>query len=98
MPFRLPARVGKAAIAFSIAMLLAAMLLPVCHLHPLLDKGAPDHCTICLSLHAAAPLGMHMPAAVTSTQAGMVFLIVVPTLRGRTAHFVPTRAPPLGSC
>ncbi|HTU49286.1 MAG TPA: hypothetical protein VMF56_01760 [Acidobacteriaceae bacterium] len=35
--------VSKTTIATSIFLVLLAMMLPVCHLHPLLDKTAPEH-------------------------------------------------------
>ncbi len=98
MQFKPSNRATKAAIAASIVMLLVAMLLPVCHLHPLLDKGAPDHCTICVSLHAAAPLVVHVPAAVALMQTDRVFIAPAPVLRVHIARFAPTRAPPLSAC
>lgn len=98
MRFHYPIRLTRTAVAASIVMLLVAMLLPVCHLHPLLDKGAPDHCTICVALHAAAPLGVHVPAAVALLQAGTVSIVPAPVLHIRAAHFSPARAPPLSAC
>lgn len=79
-------------------MLLIAMLLPVCHLHPLLDKGAADRCTICVSLHAATPLAVHLPPAVALLQAEAVFVVPTPAGLARVVHFAPTRAPPLSGC
>jgi hypothetical protein len=98
MRFQSQGRAHKVAVAASIFMLLIAMLLPVCHLHPLLDKGAPDHCAICVSLHAAAPLGVHVPAGIALLQAGRVFVVAVPRQSQGGSHFDASRAPPLSSC
>ncbi|MHB8301830.1 MAG: hypothetical protein ACYDC6_03180 [Acidobacteriaceae bacterium] len=98
MQFKPPGRSTKVAVAASVVMLLVAMMLPVCHLHPLLDKGAPDHCTICVSLHAALPMGVHLPQSVHLLQAGAVFLAAVPMQSSRAACFAATRAPPLPAC
>lgn len=93
-----PTRASKTAIATSIVLLLVAMMLPVCHLHPLLDKGAPDHCTICVSLHAALPMGVHLPPAVQLFRAGRVVLACVQSQSDRTPRFAASRAPPAPAC
>lgn len=98
MQSHFPNRASKLAVAATILMLLIAMLLPVCHLHPLLDKGAADRCTICVSLHAATPLPVHLPPAVSLLQTGAVFVVSAPALLARVVHFSPTRAPPLSDC
>lgn len=79
-------------------LLLLAMMLPVCHLHPLLEKGAPDHCTICLTLHLAAPLGVHLQRSVSLRNAGQIVLAAVPITLGLTPQFTSTRAPPSSAC
>ena len=93
-----PARVSKVAIATSIVLVLLAMMLPVCHLHPLLDKAAPDHCTICVTLHAALPMGAHAPAAIHLFQTGEVRVSIITTQPSLVAHFTASRAPPLPAC
>ena len=88
-------RVSKAAIATSIFLLLVAMMLPVCHIHPLLDKAAPDHCAICVTLHAAPPLGVHLPPVVQLYATGQV---LIPSLLAQSSvvtRFAASRAPPL---
>lgn len=91
-------RVSKAAIATSILLLLLAMMLPVCHMHPLLDKTAPEHCTICVALHAAPPLGVHLPPVVQLYATGQV---LIPSLLAQSrvvTRFAASRAPPLPAC
>ena len=91
-------RVGKTTIVTSIFLLLLAMMLPVCHMHPLLDKSAPEHCTICITLHAAPPLGVHLPAVVRLYQTGQVLVpeLAVEPLVG--PRFATSRAPPFLAC
>ncbi|MHB1936340.1 MAG: hypothetical protein ACYCOR_07115 [Acidobacteriaceae bacterium] len=89
---------SKATIASSIVLLLLAMMLPVCHLHPLLDKTAPDHCAICVTLHAAPPLGVHLPPVVRLYATGEV---LIPSLLAQPSvvnRFAASRAPPLPAC
>ena len=88
-------RVSRIRIAASIALVLAAMLVPACHLHPLLDKSAPDHCAICISLHVAAPLGVHAPPLQASLLAvGRVAVVHVQSPSRLTPRFAESRAPP----
>lgn len=89
-----PARVSRISIAAAIVLVLLAMMLPVCHLHPLLDKGAPVHCTICVALHAALPVGVHLPQAVRLQQAGSVVIAAVQTQPQFLSRFAASRAPP----
>ena len=91
-------RSSKVAIAASIVLVLIAMMLPVCHLHPLLDKGAPDHCTICVSLHAALPVGVHVQQAVSLSPVGRVVLATAQGQSGLAPRFAASRAPPLTAC
>lgn len=91
-------RVSKVSIATSILLLFLAMMLPVCHLHPLLDKTAPDHCAICVSLHATPPLGVHVPPVVHLFQTGKVLVSFVTTLPSLVPRFASSRAPPLPAC
>ncbi len=98
MQCKSPTRASKTAIATSIVLLLVAMLLPVCHLHPLLDKGAPDHCTICVSLHAALPMGVHLPPTIHLFRAGRVVLACVQSQSDRIPRFAASRAPPAPAC
>ena len=82
-------------IVLSILLVLTAMLLPVCHLHPLLDKGAPDHCTICVSLHAAAPMAAHAPyACLPGVAAETVFSPVLHSVKTASLSLRATRGPP----
>jgi hypothetical protein len=92
--FLRPSRSSSTTVAVSIVLLLLAMMLPVCHLHPLLDKGAPDHCTICVSLHAAVPFGVHLQLAVRLFHAGPVFLAAAQPASGLAPLFRSPRAPP----
>ncbi len=91
-------RVGKVSIATSVLLLLLAMMLPVCHLHPLLDKAAPDHCAICVSLHAIPPLGVHVPPVVHLFQAGKVLVAFVAAPSSLVPRFASSRAPPPPAC
>lgn len=92
-------RVSRIAIAASIILVLMAMLLPVCHLHPLLDKSAPDHCAICVSLHAALPIGVHPPSMSARLLAlGRVVVAGIQTESSFTPRFAESRAPPLPAC
>ena len=92
-------RVSRISIAASIVLVLAAMMLPVCHLHPLLDKSAPEHCAICVSLHAALPIGVHPPSFETRMLAiGRVVIASVQTESSFTPRFAESRAPPLPAC
>jgi hypothetical protein len=91
-------RVGKTTIAASVLLLLLAMMLPVCHMHPLLDKSAPDHCTICVTLHAAPPLGVHLPAVVRLYQTGQVLITDYEVESSIGPRFAASRAPPLPAC
>lgn len=92
-----PDRVTKAAVASSIILLLLAMLLPVCHLHPLLAKGAPDHCTICISLHAAVPVAVHLSLTAVLFHAGRVLGADTSVPTSRTVALAASRAPPFHS-
>ena len=89
------ARVSKVSLATSIFLLLLAMMLPVCHMHPLLDKSSPDHCTICLMLHATPPLGVHAPPALRLFESGKV---LVSPYHDAISRSFSTRAPPLPGC
>ena len=92
-------RVSRVSIAVSIVLVLAAMMLPVCHLHPLLDKSAPDHCAICVSLHAALPIGVHPPLFDRHLMAvGQVVIASIQTESSFTPRFAESRAPPLPAC
>ncbi len=91
-------QVGKTTIAASILLLLLAMMLPVCHMHPLLDKSAPDHCTICITLHAAPPLGAHLPPVVRLYQTGQVLVPDFPVQSSVESRFASSRAPPIAAC
>lgn len=94
-----PIRARKLTVATSILLLLVAMMLPVCHIHPLLNKTVPDHCTICVSLHAAAPLGVHIaPAAILMLPAGSVVLPTIHMACSPTQQFKESRGPPLPIC
>ena len=94
-----PARVSKLSIAASIFFVLLAMLLPACHLHPLLDKSAPDHCTICVSLHSALPMGVHLPPAEARLlTVGRVVIAGVQTQSSFAPRFAASRAPPAPAC
>jgi hypothetical protein len=94
-----PARVRKITVATSILLLLVAMMLPVCHIHPLLNQTAPDHCTICVSLHAAAPLGVHVaPVTVHLLPVGRVIVAYVQSETGLTPRFKESRGPPVSFC
>jgi hypothetical protein len=98
MPTKLQTRVSKTTIVTSILLLLLALMLPVCHMHPLLDKSAADHCTICITLHAAAPLGVHLPPAVRLYQTGQVLIPDFPVQSNVGPRFATSRAPPLPAC
>jgi hypothetical protein len=89
-------RISRVSIAASIVLVLMAMMLPVCHLHPLLDKSAPDHCAICVSLHAALPMGAHLP--LFNARLLSVGRVVLATIRNESSYtplFAESRAPPL---
>jgi len=90
--------VSKTTVATSIVLLLLAMMLPVCHMHPLLDKSAPEHCTICVTLHAAPPLGVHLPPVVRLYTAGHVSIPDFPIQSNPGPRFASSRAPPLPAC
>jgi len=90
--------VSKTTIATSILLLLLAMMLPVCHMHPLLDKSAPEHCAICVTLHAAPPLGVHLPPVVPLYQTGQVLIPEFPVQFSVGPRFAASRAPPLPAC
>jgi hypothetical protein len=91
-------RVSKTTIVTSILLLLLAMMLPVCHMHPLLDKSAPEHCAICVTLHAAPPLGVHLPPAVRLYQTAQVLIPEFPVQSRVGPRFAASRAPPLPAC
>lgn len=93
-----PTRASKASIVASIFLVLLAMMLPVCHMHPLLDKTAPEHCTICMTLHAAPPLGIHLPPVVQMYQTGQVLIPNFAAPSSVVMHFAASRAPPLPAC
>ncbi|MEO6830067.1 MAG: hypothetical protein ABI164_09680, partial [Acidobacteriaceae bacterium] len=89
-------RVSKISVVASIVLVLAAMLLPVCHLHPVLDKSAPDHCAICISLHAALPMGAHLPPVEARLlTVGRVVIPAVSIQLSIPPQFAESRAPPL---
>jgi hypothetical protein len=99
MPPNLPSRVSRVSVIASIVLVMMAMMLPVCHLHPLLDTSAPDHCTICISLHAALPMGVHVPPAEARLLAvGRVVVAAVQPQASFTPRFAESRAPPLPAC
>ncbi len=99
MSDRLPSRISHISVVASIVLVLMAMMLPVCHLHPLLDTSAPDHCTICVSLHAALPMGVHAPPAEARLLAvGRVVVAGVQKQASFTPRFAESRAPPLPAC
>lgn len=91
-------RVSKATIATSIFLVLLAMMLPICHLHPLLDKTAPDHCSICVTLHATPPLGVHLPPVVRLYATGQVLISSLLANSSIVTRFAASRAPPLPAC
>ena len=90
--------VSKTTIATSVLLVLLAMMLPVCHMHPLLDKSAPDRCAICVTLHAAPPLGVHLPPVVRLYQTGQVLIPEFPVHVSVGPRFTASRAPPLPTC
>lgn len=98
MHTRSQSRVSKTTIATSILLLLLAMMLPVCHMHPLLDKTAPEHCAICVTLHAAPPLGVHLPPVVRLYQTGQVLIPDFAIQSSVETRFASSRAPPLPAC
>jgi len=98
MQTRFQSRVSKTTIATGIVLLLLAMMLPVCHMHPLLDKSAPEHCAICITLHAAPPVGLHLPPAVHLYQTGQVLIPDFPVQFSVESRFASSRAPPLPAC
>jgi hypothetical protein len=98
MQTRPQTRVSKTTVATSLFLLLLAMMLPVCHMHPLLDKSAPEHCTICVTLHAAPPLGVHLPPVVRLYQSGQVLIPDFPVQSNVGPRFAASRAPPLPAC
>lgn len=91
-------RVSMTVIATSVFLLLLAMMLPVCHMHPLLDKSAPDHCAICVALHAAPPLGVHVPAVVRLYQTGHILTSDFTVQFSAEPRFAASRAPPVAAC
>ncbi len=91
-------RVSTTTVVTSVLLLLLAMMLPVCHMHPLLDKSAPEHCTICVTLHAARPLGVHLPPVVRLYQSGRVLIPDFPVQSKVGPRFAASRAPPLPAC
>ena len=91
-------RASKASIAASVFLVLLAMMLPVCHMHPLLDKTAPGHCTICMTLHATPPLGIHLPPVIQLYQTGQVLIPDFPAPSSVVTRFAASRAPPLAAC
>jgi hypothetical protein len=93
-----PIRASTASIATSVFLVLLAMMLPVCHMHPLLDKTAPEHCTICMTLHATPPLGIHLPPVIRLYQTGQVLIPNFPAQSSVVARFTASRAPPLPAC
>lgn len=99
MRFSHASRVSRLSVAVSIFLVLTAMMLPVCHLHPLLDKSAPDHCTICISLHAALPIGVHPPSVEARMLAiGRVFVASIQAPVSLDPRFAESRAPPSSAC
>ena len=98
MQIRPPTRVSKITVVTSLFLLLLAMMLPVCHMHPLLEKSAPEHCTICVTLHAAPPLGVHLPPVVRLYRAGQVLIPDVFVQSSVGPRFAASRAPPLAAC
>lgn len=90
--------VSRVSIVSSIVLLLLAMMLPVCHMHSPLDKSAPDHCTICMTLHATPPLGVHMSPAILLFQTGKVVVASVSTQSTLLPHSASCRAPPIPAC
>jgi hypothetical protein len=94
-----PARASKVSIFASIFFVLLAMMLPACHQHPLLDNSAPDHCTICVSLHSALPMGVHAPTvAAPLLSVERVVIAGVQTQSSITPRFAASRAPPVPAC
>ncbi|MGO8718374.1 MAG: hypothetical protein ACLQMO_04045 [Acidobacteriaceae bacterium] len=93
-----PTRVSKASIATSIFLVLLAMMLPACHMHPLLDRTAPNHCAICVSLHATPPLGVHLPPVIRLYQTGQVLIPNFPAQSIVVTRFAASRAPPCPAC
>ena len=99
MQTRPPSRAIRFRIVASIVLVLAAMLVPACHLHPLLDKTAPDHCAICVSMHVAVPVGVHAPPIQASLMTvGHVVVVPVERESSFTPRFAESRAPPLPAC
>ncbi|MES2222534.1 MAG: hypothetical protein V4587_16405 [Acidobacteriota bacterium] len=98
MQIRTPNRATRTTVVTSVLLLLLAMMLPVCHMHPLLDKSAPEHCAICVTLHAAPPLGIHLPPVVRLYQAGQVVIPDFPIQSIVGPKFAASRAPPFPAC
>jgi hypothetical protein len=98
MQIRPPTRASKITVVTSLFLLLLAMMLPVCHMHPLLDKSAPEHCAICVTLHAAPPLGVHLPPVVRLFQTGEVLIPDVFVQSSVGPCLAASRAPPLPVC
>ncbi len=90
--------VSKTTVVTSVFLLLLAMMLPVCHMHPLLDKSAPEHCAICVTLHAAPPLGVHLPPVVRLYQTDQVLISEFPLQFSVGPRSAASRAPPPPAC
>lgn len=92
-------RVSKGMIAASIVLVLLAMMLPVCHMHSPFNPNAADHCTICISLHSALPIGAHAPPVEAPSRAmGNVTFVATEIQSSFTPQFAASRAPPPPAC
>jgi hypothetical protein len=91
-------RASRVSVITSVVLLLLAMMLPVCHLHPLLDKSAPGRCTICMSLHATPPMGVHVPPAILLFQTGRIIVSSFESQSTLLPHSASSRAPPSPAC
>jgi hypothetical protein len=99
MRFRSLTRTSKIAVTACIVLVLTAMMLPVCHMHPLFNPAAADHCTICISLHAALPLGAHVPTLSAPKLAiGRVAVVRLLHWADPATPSATSRAPPLPAC
>lgn len=92
-------RVSKVTIATSIVLVLLAMMLPVCHMHSPFNPSAAEHCAICISLHAALPMGAHAPPVeLPSTAVGRVVVVPSEIQSSFTPRLATSRAPPSPVC
>lgn len=89
---------SKIAVAGCLLLLMLAFLLPVCHLHPPSDARAPEHCTICIALHAAIPMGgVHLRPAASVVATSQVVIALVSLPPDPAVSLATSRAPPVTS-